>query len=293
MGGLRRASAAILFLLATAGLASAQPFPPTAPGALPRGLVLGLVADEVSFAALDRLQLPYGVRVGNVIPDSPAQRAGLRPEDILLEFDGMPVFSASRLRWLLKAAAGREAVAIQYYRGGERLTTHVDLDVTRSAVRPDSGTNSGSFPAAYLGVSFQPLTAGLREAFSVPDEIGVLIADVHPDSPAASAGLRPGDVIVKMGRRTIHDPSDVHRVVDYFEPGEPIAVELIREGRRQSVSVALGESSKEPQRQQGSDPRAGPEPLFDPAWWEEIEEFAQHWKDFFERWENEPPPDAL
>jgi membrane-associated protease RseP (regulator of RpoE activity) len=153
----------------------------------------------------------------------------------------------------------------------------------------------GRYSARYLGVGLQPLTPGLREAFSVPDGIGVLIAEVYRDSPAARSGLAAGDTIVRMDRRTISSIPDVYRVLDYFEPGEEIEIEVIREGERQSLRVTLGERDVPAAREYGENwpsPRSG-EPFFDPRWWEGIDEFLQRWRDYFEQERRGSPPAAL
>jgi serine protease Do len=85
------------------------------------------------------------------------------------------------------------------------------------------------------------LTKGLREAFSVPDDVGVMVSEVYDGSEADRAGLRAGDVIVKMDRRAIRDIDDVQRVLNYFEPNDKLTLEIIRDKKRKQLEVVLGE----------------------------------------------------
>ena len=155
--------------------------------------------------------------------------------------------------------------------------------------------NRGS--PGYLGVKLQALTPGLREAFEVAKGTGALVAEVYPGSPADKAGLRAGDVIVKMDRRTIHDIDDVQRVVDYFDPGEPVDVEIIRDRKNRTLTVELGESAES--RDNGpwrswQHPGPGSMPFFaDPDWWREMEDFMEQWRHYWEESRDENRDRAL
>jgi serine protease Do len=85
----------------------------------------------------------------------------------------------------------------------------------------------------------------LRRSFGAPEDSGVLIAEVSADSPASEAGLAAGDVIVKMDRKHVRYIADVYRVLDYFDPGEQLAVEIIRDKRVQTITVTLGARPEE------------------------------------------------
>lgn len=261
----------------------------------PGGLQLGVHVEELPFGRLDALQLPYGILVTHVMAGSPAERDGLRAGDILLELNGQSIFSVSRLRWLIGKAAPNARLELKYYRNGETAIASVSLEKSpRLPSPPPSSQKHGAWAsAAYLGVSLQSLTEGLREAFAVPDNAGVLVADVYADSAAYRAGLRAGDVIVKMNRRTIRNIDDVRRALDYFDPGEKLKLEIIRDKKREQLEVALGER-KGPtahghdwQRMQPYDEPYYPgPPFFDPNWWRnEMQDFLKQWKHY---WENDP-----
>lgn len=97
---------------------------------------------------------------------------------------------------------------------------------------------------ARLGVRLQRLTDQLADHFGVEDG-GALVASVREGSPAADAGLRAGDVIVRVGDRDVDGPADVARAVRRSEAG-PVSVELVRDGDRRSVTVELPEEGGAP-----------------------------------------------
>jgi membrane-associated protease RseP (regulator of RpoE activity) len=75
--------------------------------------------------------------------------------------------------------------------------------------------------------------------YQVPMGRGVLIADVEQGSPAAQAGLLPGDILVRFDRRKIRSLGDVYRALAFFEPGEAVELELIRGGKTKSLQAVL------------------------------------------------------
>lgn len=259
---------------------------------------LGVLVEELPLSRLDALQLPYGVRISRVFPGSPAQAGGLQSGDIISEVGGQAVFSVSRLRWLVAKSAPQDTLTIKYHRDGRAASTDIHLGSAPPEQPPAAvwrTERSWSSPG-YLGVALQPLTPGLREAFSVPAGAGVLIAEVYADTPASKSGLGAGDVIVRMDRRTIREIADVQRVLDYFEPGEGLAIEVIRDGNSLEFDVTLGERDRSSGREPGRDwlePRGEMQPLFDPAWWEQVEELVERWRDYFQQRRTAPPPVAL
>jgi S1-C subfamily serine protease len=264
-------------------------------GSSPSGPQLGVRVEEIPLGRLDALQLPYGVRITWVLPGSPAHGGALQAGDIITEIDAQPVFSVPRLRWLVEKSAHKEGLEVTYRRNGREASVNVALP----ALAPPADqrqVQQGWVSPGYLGVALQSLTAGLREAFSVPAGVGVLIAEVYPGTPAAQSRLRAGDVIVRMDRRTIREISDVRRVLDYFEPGEELVVEVIRDGNTQQLTVTLGERDvlREPAARRAW-PRGGSDmqPFFDPGWWQEIERFLQRWQEYFEERPSSAPQVAL
>ena len=293
----RPATLGFLLLLLLMNPVHAQPpWPGDLPGGPtpPPGRQLGVLVEELPLERLDALELPYGVRITRVFPGSPAQASGLRTDDIILEAAGQPVFSVPRLRWLVAKSAARDKLEITYYRNGAQASVAVRLGSPAPRVAPtDPGRSEPGWTSpSYLGVGLQPLTPGLREAFSVPSGVGVLVAEVFPDTPASKSGLSPGDIIVRMDRRSIGEIADVHRVLDYFEPGEQLVIELIRERKNQELTVTLGQRDRLPAPDR-PEPGGDTQPLFDPAWWGEIERFMDRWKDYFDRRRDGPPPVAL
>ncbi|MCC8189386.1 MAG: Do family serine endopeptidase [Planctomycetes bacterium] len=93
--------------------------------------------------------------------------------------------------------------------------------------------------AAYLGVESQGLSPDMAQAFGLQAPKGALIQAVHRNSPAEKAGFRRGDVVVRWGRREIPDDQMFRNLVTLTTPGQPVDVEVIRDGRTVLLSVIL------------------------------------------------------
>jgi Do/DeqQ family serine protease len=98
----------------------------------------------------------------------------------------------------------------------------------------------GEVRRGFLGTQFQDLNAELAEAFDLPVSEGAVLASVAPGSPAARAGLRPGDVIVEFNGRKVASAADLRNQIGLARVGAKVAVAFVREGRRQQATVEIG-----------------------------------------------------
>lgn len=101
----------------------------------------------------------------------------------------------------------------------------------------------GRVRRAWIGVSFQELTPELAAAFSLRDRSrsGALIADVVPDGPAARAGLRPGDVVVRVDGQPVREGRDLLRAVLRHDVGSRVRLDVVRDRRRRSLVLTTSE----------------------------------------------------
>ncbi|HMP81677.1 MAG TPA: Do family serine endopeptidase [Verrucomicrobiota bacterium] len=97
----------------------------------------------------------------------------------------------------------------------------------------------GSLSRGYLGVNIQPVTPDLAAAFNLPNQGGVLIGGVQPNTPAADAGIQPGDVIVAFNGKNVADPRQLRVFVSQTAPGSKAPVKFIRDGKEKTVNVTV------------------------------------------------------
>lgn len=104
----------------------------------------------------------------------------------------------------------------------------------------------GDAGQGWLGVNLQAVTPELREGMDLPGQDGVLVSHVSPGSPADAAGLREGDLIVRVEGGEVEDPRDVVRAVRARKPGETAKLEFLRGGETKTVEVKLGTPPERP-----------------------------------------------
>lgn len=104
---------------------------------------------------------------------------------------------------------------------------------------------SGSVTRGFLGVIIQPVTPELARSFKLDETRGVLIGDVSADGPADKAGVRRGDVVVSLDGKPVKDATSFRNQVALIKPGDKARLEVLRGGRKQTVSVKIGRLSGE------------------------------------------------
>ncbi|MBS1106555.1 MAG: degP, partial [Deltaproteobacteria bacterium] len=109
--------------------------------------------------------------------------------------------------------------------------------------------DNGGIERGWLGVTIQPFDRELAAYFHVPDETGVVVSGVTPRSPAADAGIQPGDVLTDFAGAAIEaekeeDLGNFQRVVARVAPGESASIALLRGGARKKVRVTLAEAPR-------------------------------------------------
>ena len=132
----------------------------------------------------------FGVLVSNVFEDTPAQRAGVQPGDIIVAVDGKETRSSAQLRSRLGVMAIGDTVEISAIRDGKRISYRVEIGAPQTREARSEG--------------LPQLLSGLR-IDDDPSFEGVRVVGIAPDSPAAYSGLRPGDIIVGANKLRVTD----------------------------------------------------------------------------------------
>ncbi|MDW8309522.1 MAG: PDZ domain-containing protein, partial [Verrucomicrobiales bacterium] len=109
----------------------------------------------------------------------------------------------------------------------------------------------GRVTRGFLGVLIQPVTPDLAREFNLPDNNGALVAEVTPDSPAAKAGLKEGDVVVEFNGRKISDSRQLRLIIAQTPPGTEVSLRVVRDGKPQTVKVKLAELPAQARRGEG------------------------------------------
>jgi len=177
-----------------------------------------------------------GALVASVVAGSPAERAGVKPGDIIVEFAGKKVAKSGDLPSLVaEARVGNDVPVVVVREGKEvRLTARIArLEEEEAAKVADvevDGKNK-------LGLSVQPLTPPMASELGLQVREGVLVRDVAAGSRAGEAGIRAGDVIVEVDRQPVRTVEELKAHVDNQVKGAPMVLLIRREGGTMYVAI--------------------------------------------------------
>jgi serine protease Do len=178
-----------------------------------------------------RLGSVEGALVQDVAPDSPGERAGIRPYDVITSIEGQGIGSNDDLIRRIAMRAPGTVARLGLVRDGSARVLDVrlaerpsDLEIGAPDDRPAADEPVPASPAARLGLTLRDLDRGVVRRLDLRRELrGVYVAAVDPLSPAADAGFQEGDVILEINRQPVHAVRDVGRVLTPLPPGTVVA----------------------------------------------------------------------
>lgn len=185
-------------------------------GQITRGM-LGVVIQDVTqdLAAQFHLPAAEGALVSQVNRNSPAEKAGLKPGDVIVSFGGKEVHDTRQLRNLVSATLPGTSVTLGIIRNGTKQTVDVTIGkLSAETVATTKPTGKAADRLAALGLGIQALTPDLAKQFNLQGEKGVLIVSVEPGSPASVANLQAGDLIVEADRMPVTGIGDLQKALD-------------------------------------------------------------------------------
>jgi len=241
------------------------------------GSHLGVNLSDLSGDDRTRLKLAdeRGALVKDVQRDTPAAKAGLKADDVIVRFDGETVRSAAQLTRLVRETPAGRPVTIEVSRGGaiQRLTATLEEGRGFAHVLGDAGDMGIDMPPlpplppmppippvepfmregldraerdlfiqrpGRLGITYQELSGQLARYFKVADG-SILVSDVKEDSPAGKAGLKAGDLIVQVNGKPLSHGQDLREQVAKAEFGSQLTLGVQRDGKPLDLKVTVGE----------------------------------------------------
>jgi serine protease Do len=213
-----------------------------AKGHVTRGwLGVSLQPMTAELAKAFKLEPGQGALVADVMPNSPAAKAGLKTGDVITEYDGHTIAKAGDLSRLVGGTPVGQSAMVRVLRDGKPLTVTAQI-----ATLPEPQQVAEATPAGgkSLGLTVQPLTSALAKRLEVPDKAGLVVAEVADGSPAVEAGIQPGDVIVEANRQPVHSVAALQKAIADQKAGEPTLLRIHR--RDASLFVAI-EAPRAPQ----------------------------------------------
>jgi serine protease Do len=222
----------MLFLLTSSLPVGAQP-----PGdqQTPRGF-LGVL---VSLAEEGQ----NGVLVREVTPDSPAAKAGLKAGDRVIKIGDEEVRDVEKFMRTVAAKKPGDQLLLGILRDGKERNLTATLGDRPAREVPLLPSRPGFRRPAFLGVQTQELTPEQKERLKVDTEVGVVVSEVVPDSPADKAGLKRDDVITALGDRPTTSPAELRDDIQKSGPNKEVTLHVLRGKEKLSIKATPGENA--------------------------------------------------
>ncbi len=195
-------------------------------GSVTRGR-LGVYIQDLTRELAESFDLDQskGILVAQVIEDSPAAAAGLQQGDVITELNGEPVNKVANFRNRISLTRPGTKIKLTILHKGKEQTIKVKIGAMETAGK---GASVESSKVPKLGMSLQKLTPELAERFGYGDAQGVLVTAVEADSLAARAGIKQGDLIEEINRKSVSTPEQVKQLVK--ESNKKSLLLLVRQG---------------------------------------------------------------
>ena len=203
------------------------------------GVVMQPMTEDLS-KAMERGGTTDGIVVSGVQPNSPAARAGLQPGDVVTAVNGSAVRAPRDLARAVADTRPGQNLRLTVSRGGHERQLSATIATNPGQQVADAGAGAPS--EGRVGLALAPLSAQARERLGIDGDVhGVVIARVQPNSRAAESGLKPGDVILRIGNETVETPdAAIARIRDAERAKrEAVPVLVMREGTTYYLALRL------------------------------------------------------
>lgn len=178
-----------------------------------------------------------GAFIQDVRPGGPADKAGIKPEDVIVSIEGKPVRTSGDLVNTVTATPVGNPVNVTVMRNGKRENFKVVVGDLAQIFPDEFGTGSkeelGKVEGASVrfGMTIQNLTEAQRQNLGIKEQGGVQIGSIEPDSFAEDVQLAPKDIIISINRQAVNSVDDVRRIQNTLKPGDAVAFRILRQDR--------------------------------------------------------------
>lgn len=209
------------------------------------GITMGDLKDwsPDTLKSLGLSESQQGAIVSQVVPDSPASKAGLKPYDVIVSVNGSPIQKASQLKSRVTFTKPGDTLDIGIIRDGKNQNIKIQVMEFNEETLKKFGDNprepqekNSSSPTGEFGVRLEPLTPELKQRFGILSKQGLVVLSVLQESLAGAAGLQRGDVIIELNRQKVKTVKDAEKILKASKNKELIML-IERQGSEQLILI--------------------------------------------------------
>ena len=190
---------------------------------------LGVSIQKITPELKDKLGLKNsdGALVGDVVSNSPAERAGITRGDVIVSFDNKKIKDVDDLPYIVASTPTDSVVDLTLIRDGKEKTVKVTVGVLKDNEDAPLPAETSTFN---LGLILENLTPQLSKRLGITDQNGVAVMQVEPGSPANEIGIQVGDIILEIDQQTIKDVDQFHKILGKFKEEDTLLLLIKRRG---------------------------------------------------------------
>ena len=202
---------------------------------------LGVVIQQVTpdLAENFGLDRPIGALVGQVMPDSPAEKAGLKAGDVIIEYKGNEVSQMSMLPAMVANTSVGEKAELVMIRDGKKQNITVEIGKLEDEEAVVAGAETGTNKK--LGLTVQELTPKLAKSLGIEESQGLIVSDITPGSAAAEVGILRGDIILEINREKVETVDQYKKALQAAQEKKSILLLMKRDQNTRFVVIDLAE----------------------------------------------------
>jgi S1-C subfamily serine protease len=210
---------------------------------------IGVLIQDVSekIAGKAKLENEEGAYVKEVVKNSPADSAGIQEGDVILEYDGKKLFDSDEFVKLVQRNLPGTKVGLIVFRDGQKKTIHLIVGKKKVTEHqmigaiPDIPDVQKFIGSHIFGMQLHTLNEQLGEYFNAPNNEGVLVEEVEHESTAEKAGFKAGDIIIRIGKKTVDAVGKVQRELHKYDEGDKVDFEVMRKSVKKTLSIEMEE----------------------------------------------------
>ena len=200
---------------------------------------LGVMIQKITPELKEKLDLKNdkGALVADVTSDGPAEKAGIKRGDVIVSFDGKEIVEMNDLPYIVAMTPVGKKVDVEIIREGKKKK--IEVEIGKLAADEEPKVVAEAEPE--FGMTVEEITPQLARNFNLPETSGLVVVEVDRNSPAAEAGLRPGDVILEMDQVPVRDLQEYNKRLSRYQKGDTILFLVNRGGNTLYLTLKVEE----------------------------------------------------
>ena len=198
---------------------------------------LGVMVQNITPELKSKLSLgtDQGALVSDVVSGGPAEKAGIKRGDVILQFDGKAIRSSRDLPFVVASTPIGKKVAVEVMREGQRM----NLQVTTEELQEETEEEPAGKTSNRLGIEVQDISPEMAQNYGLSRTSGVIVVGVEDGSPAEEAGLVAGDIIVELDKKPVKDIETLENLLSGINAGQTILFLIDRGGTTIFVTLRV------------------------------------------------------